>query len=100
MTTKLILGGGGTMLKDEIERKYRICRYCIMKYGIKGSELSKKHLETDEDLANHIEEVHGIPVIRERETEQQCLDRCAKKGIITDREKCKCQECKELRGEF
>ena len=76
---------------------YRICRYCVLKYGIKGSELKEKNLETDEDLYNHIEEVHGIPVGREGETEQQTKKRCAAKGIVEDRGKCQCQECKELR---
>jgi len=84
----------------KMTKSFKICKYCIMKYGIKGSELSENNLETDEDLANHIEEVHGIPVIRKEETEEQTIKRCAEKGIVSDRNKCKCQECKELRGEF
>ena len=79
---------------------YTICKYCIAKYGIKGSEVSKQHLETDEDLANHIEEIHGIIVIRNGETEKEAIERCCKKGIVADRSICQCQECKELRGEL
>ena len=77
---------------------YRICRYCVMKYGVKGSELADKNLENDEDFYNHVEEVHGIPVVREGETEEQAKERCAAKGIVDDRNKCQCQECKELRS--
>lgn len=54
----------------KMTKSFNICKYCIMKYGIKGSELAENNLETDEDLANHIEEVHGIPVIRKGETEE------------------------------
>lgn len=84
----------------KLTKSFTICKYCVMKYGIRGSELSENNLETDEDLANHIEEVHGIPVVREGETEEQTLSRCAKKGIVSDKNKCQCQECKELRNKF
>lgn len=88
------------MKEMKMTKSFNICKYCVMKYGIKGSELAENNLETDEDLANHIEEVHGIPVIRKGETEEQTTKRCAEKGIVSDRNKCQCQECKELRGEF
>lgn len=65
--------------------------------GIRGSELAERHLKTDEDLYNHIEDFHGIPVIRKGETERQAIDRCTKKGIVADRNKCQCSECEEMR---
>jgi hypothetical protein len=77
--------------------KYRVCKYCVAKYGIKGSELAKKHFETDEEFANHLEETHGIPVLRKGETEEDAIKRCAKKGICEDRDICQCQECKDWR---
>ena len=68
-----------------------------MQKGIKGSEVAEKNLETDENLYEHIENVHGIVVVREGETQKQAKERCAAKGIVKDRNKCQCQECQELR---
>lgn len=77
-----------------------ICKYCVMRYGIKGSEIYEKDLSNDEDFYNHIEEVHGIPVMREGETKEDTEKRCAAKGIVSDRNKCQCQECKEIRKQL
>jgi hypothetical protein len=43
--------------------------------------------------------VHGTPVIREGETEEECKKRCEAKGLSPDRNKCVCEECKIFRGE-
>ena len=76
------------------------CKICIVKTGIKfGTDKGKKIFETEEELYNHLENYHGRPVIRENETEQQAIERCAKKGIVEDRNICQCEECKKLRGE-
>lgn len=75
------------------------CKYCVMKYGFSFRD-KDRIFETDEDLYNHIEEWHGIRVIREGETEEMATKRCAEKGIVTNRTKCQCIECKELRGEL
>lgn len=72
------------------------CRYCITKKGLKGSEI-KNLPQTDEEFANHVEETHGILVMREGETEEQTKQRCAKKGIVSDRMKCQCGDCREMR---
>ena len=70
---------------------YRICKYCIMESGIKGSELEEKHLETDEDLFDHIESEHHIAVRRENETEEECMKRFYKQyPEAENRETCKC----------
>ena len=75
----------------------RICKYCIMKYGIRGSEINDKDLSDDEAFFNHLEESHGIIVTRENETESQAILRCAKKGIVEDESKCQCRDCREKR---
>ena len=72
------------------------CKYCIAKYGF-SLKNKDRIFDTDSELADHIEEWHGIPVRRDNETEVECLDRCAKKGIIEDREKCQCKDCEALR---
>lgn len=74
--------------------EYRICKYCILERGIKGSELKEKHLETDEDLVNHIESEHHIRVLREGETEEKCEERFYKTyPEARDTKTCKCPEC-------
>ena len=68
-----------------------------MQHGIKGSELKEKSFATEEDLADHLENCHGMVVIRENETDEQATKRCAKKGIVPNQSLCQCQECKNLR---
>ena len=75
----------------------RICTYCIMKYGIRGSEIDEQDLSNDEAFANHLEECHGLIVRREGETMAHATKRCAEKGIVTDRAKCGCRDCREKR---
>jgi hypothetical protein len=76
---------------------YRICPYCVAQRGIKGFELKERDLSNDEDFANHLEEEHGIIVKRKGETEKQARARCAKKGIISDENKCNCTDCRTKR---
>ena len=81
-------------------KTYRVCKYCVLRYGIKGSELAEKSFEDDETFYNHIEEEYGVIVKREGESSEQATIKCAAKGIVSDRSKCQCQECKELRKNF
>ena len=74
----------------------RTCKYCIAKLGFSLRD-KDRIFETDEELYEHIENWHGIPVIREGETNKQAKQRCAKKGIVEDRKKCKCKDCQEER---
>jgi len=76
----------------------RVCQKCIIQFGFRISDKNKT-FETDEELAEHMEIVHGIPVMREGEIEKECMERCAKKGLSPDRNKCVCEECKIWRGE-
>ncbi len=86
------------MEKVKTQNNYKICKYCIITKGIKGSDLAKEDLSNDEAFCEHIENVHGIVVKREGETKEDARKRCAAKGIVTDRTKCQCQECKEMRA--
>ena len=78
----------------------RVCKICIAKFGFKLAD-KEKTFETDEELYEHLENFHGLVVRRtqEGETEEQAKKRCVDKGIVPDRSKCRCEECKLLRGE-
>lgn len=76
----------------------KVCPRCVAQFGFKLSDKDKT-FETDEELHEHMENVHGVIVIREGEIEKEAKERCAKKGIVLDRTKCDCEECKILRGE-
>jgi predicted small metal-binding protein len=76
----------------------KVCKLCVAKFGFKLADKNKT-FETDEELYEHIENTHGIPVMREGETSKQAEERCAKKGIVPDRDICQCEECKILRSE-
>ena len=76
----------------------QVCTKCIAQFGFRLSDKSKT-FETDEELYEHMENVHGMFVIREGETEKQAEERCAKKGIVADRTICQCEECKIIRRE-
>jgi len=78
----------------------RVCPRCIARNGLRGSDLIKggeKDMDNDEKWADHLENEHGIPVIRKGETEKQAIKRCAKKGIVHDKAKCLCGDCKRSR---
>ena len=61
-------------------------------------QLCERHFETDEDFSNHLEEAHGQVVGRDGETVEDSFLRCAAKGIVQDRARCQCADCRELRG--
>lgn len=78
--------------------KMKACQICITKFGFRLSDTNKT-FETDEELFDHIENVHGTPVIRDGETPELAEKRCAEKGIVPNRDICQCEECKILRCE-
>jgi predicted small metal-binding protein len=55
--------------------------------------------ETMDELAEHLENEHGQVVIREGESEEEAVERCAKKGIVRDRMVCACKDCQRSRNE-
>ncbi len=73
------------------------CTICV---GRNGFTLADKDriFESDNELANHMEDVHGIPVAREGETTDQAEERCAQKGVVVDRSICACKDCQNLRN--
>jgi len=52
------------------------CKICIAQKGIKGSD---KLLQNDEELYDHMEKVHHMPVQREGETHEDCIKRFIEK---------------------
>lgn len=66
------------------------CKICIMKKGLRGSEIASLP-QTEEELIEHIEREHHMPVRREGESEQQAKERFLKKYP----EAANCPECVE-----
>ncbi len=54
------------------------CKICIATKGLRGSEIDSLP-QSEEELYDHLEREHNIPVIREGETEEQAMDRFNKK---------------------
>jgi len=53
------------------------CKICILEKGLIGSEISKLP-QTEEELFDHIERVHHMPVTRQGETANQTVERFLK----------------------
>lgn len=68
------------------------CKYCILAHGLKGSEISSLP-QTDEELYQHIEREHHIPVRRENETPEECLARFKRENPGAGGPNCKCPSC-------
>lgn len=56
------------------------CKLCVAMHGLKGSQIASLP-KTEEELFDHIERVHHIPVIRKGETEQQAMERFTQLGL-------------------
>lgn len=52
------------------------CKFCIMEKGLQGG---KGLFETQEELDDHIEGFHHMPIIKEGETKEQLIKRFIKK---------------------
>ena len=50
------------------------CKICIATKGLRGTDIDSLP-KTEEELIEHIESVHHMPVIREGETEEQAAER-------------------------
>lgn len=68
------------------------CNYCIMSKGLKGSEVSNLP-QTEEEMAQHFEKEHHIPVERENETGEECMERFNRENPDAGGPNCKCPEC-------
>lgn len=84
--------------------KRLICPICLKREGIRQAARILRgkgsRFETLEELFEHIENEHGKVVVREGETKEEAKERCRKKGIYSDPEKCQCTDCKRRRGEL
>ncbi len=71
------------------------CKICIMTKGLRGSEISSLP-NTEEELFEHMESVHHMPVKRKGETHEQCIKRFVGKYP----EACTCPECTKAGTEW
>jgi len=73
------------------------CKICVAMHGLKGSEIGTLP-KTQEELWDHIEKEHHIPVRRPGETELQCKERFyAANPEARSPKTCKCPECADRR---
>lgn len=76
-----------------------VCRWCVLKHGIKGSDLANWPSYDDlEAQSRHIEKEHHIPVQRKGETAQQALLRHHRENPDASTENCKCPACENMRA--
>lgn len=54
------------------------CKICIMQQGIRGSEIFSLP-QTEEEMYDHMEKVHHMPVQRDEETRDECIKRFLEK---------------------
>lgn len=54
------------------------CKICIAQKGLRGSELGDSP-QTEEELFDHMEKVHHMPVQRKGETPEGCIKRFLEK---------------------
>lgn len=72
------------------------CKYCV---ATKGLTMSSDHIfKTDEELFNHIEMEHDIPVKRKGETEEECMVRFKAKNSRAGGPDCQCPDCLAKKG--
>ena len=68
------------------------CKYCIALKGLTAEDI--KNLPKNEDqLYDHIETEHHIPVMREEESDREALERFRKRNPQAGTKKCKCPTC-------
>jgi hypothetical protein len=73
------------------------CKYCIIAKGLKGSEIDALP-QTEEELFDHLEHEHHIPVRREGETSEQARERLyTTYPEARDPKTCKCPRCTAYR---
>ena len=71
------------------------CKICIMTKSLKGSDIISLP-KTEDDLMDHMEKVHHMPVQRESETNEECIKRFIEKYP----EARTCPECVMVKAEW
>jgi len=54
------------------------CKICIAQKGLRGSEIGSLP-QNEEELADHMEKVHHMPVQRDGESHEECISRFLEK---------------------
>lgn len=68
------------------------CKYCLLTNGLKGSEIGSLP-QTEEELYEHIEKFHHLPVQRKNESKKECEERFKKENPEAGGLNCKCPAC-------
>ena len=66
------------------------CKICIAEHGLRGSDVANLP-QTEEELFEHIEAVHHMPVVRKGETKDEATERFLREHP----EAATCSHCKE-----
>ena len=71
----------------------RACKLCVLRDGIRGSNIDRL-LKTEEELLDHLESEHHTPCRREWETSDECWTRFIQAyPEAKDPRTCKCPRC-------
>ncbi len=66
------------------------CKFCIAEKGLRGSDIDGLP-KNQEELNEHLEQYHHMPVIREGETREQAI----KRFVTQHPEATSCQNCRD-----
>lgn len=75
------------------------CKLCIATRGLRGSDISGLP-QSEEDLAQHMEQEHHVPVRRNDESEAECTVRFAREQPGAGGPNCKCPMCSRTKKAF
>ena len=72
------------------------CKYCIMARGLRGSDIGGLP-QTEDELVEHIEREHHIPVSRDGETNTETQERFKRENPQAGGPNCRCPKCVDER---
>lgn len=82
-----------------MEDRKRACRICLAKAGPIEVEAIESYFKTEEELSNHFESAHHIPIRRPGETYAQARRRfLLENPEAYDVKTCKCEQCEMRRS--
>lgn len=77
-----------------------ICIYCaVTKELTETPDEAPVKFKTEEELFNHVEEIHDTVISRIGETPQQAHERVLMKNPRIDTDQCRCPRCKMKNGD-
>lgn len=74
-------------------QKYILCKYCVINGKPKSYGRMGASPMLEEELIDHIEQKHDIPVQRDNETIKQCISRFKKQNKRAGTKDCHCPSC-------